>query len=551
MNPKTYAIIGTIALCMVAGIDTFSQQASAELSGEIQIGAIGSLTGKASFSGEENKIGYELAVDDFNAYLAEKGAGWFLSITSEDSQASPTVALEKIQALRAKNIKHVIGPQTSANLQNVKSYADSNGMTIISCCSTSPLLSIEGDSIFRLAPDDTNQAVAIAKLLERDGIEIVVPVWRHDAWGVGLETAIREAFPARGGTVDEGIGYSPEISDFSSSTSILAQIVQGHVDEHGAENVGVAYFGFAEAQLFFQSASAHDVLGKVKWFGADANTKDPGLVEDPISLEFVTDTEFTTVLVASGNNEISKRVEDAVEADLGRIPRTYASSAYDAVWLLGLSMERVQSTDVALLTDAIPKVAAEHRGALGSVRLNSAGDLAQTNYDVWGVTDGQWEFVGVYYADTDAIVLDGAQGEAAQGEAAEGGCLIATAAYGSELAPQVQFLREIRDSTLLSTASGASFMTGFNHVYYSFSPAIADLERENPLFRDAVRAAITPAMYTLNVMTLADPGSDASVLAFGILSIGMIGGMYVAGPYLAVRAVSRKVMQRRSAAQNW
>ncbi len=88
-----------------------------------------------------------------------------------------------------------------------------------------------------------------------------------------------------------------------------------------------------------------------------------------------------------------------------------------------------------------------------------------------------------------------------------GGCLIATAAYGSELAPQVQLLREIRYNALLSTESGTSFMTGFNQVYYSFSPAVADLERENPMFRDAVRVLITSGLYTMNIMTLADPGS--------------------------------------------
>ena len=46
-----------------------------------------------------------------------------------------------------------------------------------------------------------------------------------------------------------------------------------------------------------------------------------------------------------------------------------------------------------------------------------------------------------------------------------GGCLIATAAYGSEMAPQVQFLREIRDNKVLNTESGSSFMTGFNQFY--------------------------------------------------------------------------------------
>ena len=73
-----------------------------------------------------------------------------------------------------------------------------------------------------------------------------------------------------------------------------------------------------------------------------------------------------------------------------------------------------------------------------------------------------------------------------------GGCLIATAAYGSELAPQVQQLRELRDNQLLQTESGTAFMGMFNDVYYTFSPTIADMERENPLFKEAVKLAITP-----------------------------------------------------------
>ena len=59
-----------------------------------------------------------------------------------------------------------------------------------------------------------------------------------------------------------------------------------------------------------------------------------------------------------------------------------------------------------------------------------------------------------------------------------GGCLIATAAYGSEMAPQVQLLREIRDNQLMNTESGTAFMIGFNELYYTFSPTIADMERE-------------------------------------------------------------------------
>jgi len=122
-----------------------------------------------------------------------------------------------------------------------------------------------------------------------------------------------------------------------------------------------------------------------------------------------------------------------------------------------------------------------------------------------------------------------------------GGCLIATAAYGSELAPQVQFLREIRDNTVMSTSTGASFMTGFNQLYYSFSPSIADLERENPMFQETVRAFITPMVSTLSIMTLAEDGNEAEVLGLGISVIALNLGMYIAAPALVGFTVSKRL----------
>ena len=111
-------------------------------------------------------------------------------------------------------------------------------------------------------------------------------------------------------------------------------------------------------------------------------------------------------------------------------------------------------------------------------------------------------------------------------------CLIATAAYGSELAPQVQFLREIRDNTVLNTSSGVAFMAGFNQLYYSFSPTIADMERESPLFKEAVRAFITPMISTLSIMTLADSNSELNVLGLGISVIMLNLGLYIVAPAL-------------------
>ena len=115
-----------------------------------------------------------------------------------------------------------------------------------------------------------------------------------------------------------------------------------------------------------------------------------------------------------------------------------------------------------------------------------------------------------------------------------GGCLIATATYGSELAPEVQKLRELRDNSLLSTESGTSFMSTFNDVYYSFSPVIADYERENPIFREMVKVVITPMISSLSILNYIEMDSESSVLVYGISFILLNVGMYVGIPVFAI-----------------
>ena len=115
-----------------------------------------------------------------------------------------------------------------------------------------------------------------------------------------------------------------------------------------------------------------------------------------------------------------------------------------------------------------------------------------------------------------------------------GGCLIATAAFGSEMAPQVQFLREIRDNTVLQTQSGSTFMTGFNQFYYSFSPAIADYERENPAFKETVKIAITPMLTSLAILNYVDIDSEEEMLGYGIGIILLNIGMYFIAPAVII-----------------
>ena len=123
----------------------------------------------------------------------------------------------------------------------------------------------------------------------------------------------------------------------------------------------------------------------------------------------------------------------------------------------------------------------------------------------------------------------------------DGGCLIATAAFGSELAPQVQLLREIRDKTVLQTESGALFMTGFNHFYYLFSPVVADYERENPIFKESVKITLMPLLASLTLLQYADIDSESEMLGYGIGIMLLNIGMYFVIPAIFVMKIRKLI----------
>jgi len=125
-----------------------------------------------------------------------------------------------------------------------------------------------------------------------------------------------------------------------------------------------------------------------------------------------------------------------------------------------------------------------------------------------------------------------------------GGCLIATAAFGSELAPQVQQLRELRDNTVLATSSGTAFMSGFNSIYYTFSPSVADIQRENPAIREATKILLTPMLSSLSLLEHAGIDTESEMLGYGMSVILLNLGMYVGIPAFAAVGCARLARTR-------
>lgn len=163
---------------------------------------------------------------------------------------------------------------------------------------------------------------------------------------------------------------------------------------------------------------------------------------------------------------------------------------------------------------------------------------------IQSLRNGVWTYYLPLYKENHSITFIGKK--VISGDSLGGGCLIATATYGSELAPQVQQLREIRDKKLIQTNSGFLFIKGFNEIYYSFSPSVADWERSNLLFKEAVKVAITPMISSLSILNNVDIGTDSEVLAYGTSVILLNIGMYLGVPVTIIIGIKNRKQVKKS-----
>src|SRR3954447_11097021 len=115
---------------------------------QVVVGSLFSLTGGWSTLGQSSKAALEIAVADVNTYLSRMDARIRLQLLIEDTQLSPELALDKLQLLARQNVHIVLGPQSSAEVANLKAFANANDMLIISQSSTAGTLAIAGDNIF-------------------------------------------------------------------------------------------------------------------------------------------------------------------------------------------------------------------------------------------------------------------------------------------------------------------------------------------------------------------------------------------------------------------
>jgi branched-chain amino acid transport system substrate-binding protein len=355
---------------------------------------LGGLITMSATGDPDTQVALRLAVEDVNAFFADRDWPLSVRLTVEGTGLDPDVALEKIAGLAGRGLKVVIGPESSAEVEAIKPFTDANAMVVLSHCSTAPSLAIPGDSVYRMVPSDERQAAALARLIRDDGARAVVPMWRADLWGDGLSAAVRQHFAGLGGTTSPGVRFDPETADFSNDlVALAAEVEEARASVGGA--VAVVFLGFGtDGAAVLAQASDVPALDAVPWYGSDGTALSREILGDPRAARFAVQTGFFNTLFADVHTPTADAVRERISAAIGGGSVYYcAPAAYDAVWLAALSASVAGTADTDGFTRALETIAGIYDGATGRTTLDAAGDRADAAYDVWAIEEEDGEFV--------------------------------------------------------------------------------------------------------------------------------------------------------------
>ena len=286
----------------------------------------------------------------------------------------------------------------------IKPYADTHDILVISQGSTASSLSIPGDNIFRLCPNDMREAEAIVALMRHDGIRTIVPLWRNDAGNNGLHDSVKTDFENLGGTVTSGYQYQPTTTDFSVATSSVAsQITTLLIAGADPNSVAVYLAAFDEVVGVFHSAANNSTLSSTHWYGSDGVALSAALTGDGSAAAFAVNAGYPnpTFGLPDALQSLWQPVANAIEARTGIKPDAFALSTYDALFVVEQALRAAGDLkDFASFKAAFVNAADVYSGVTGSTALDASGDRLSADFDFWAVrlANGSygWVRIGTY-----------------------------------------------------------------------------------------------------------------------------------------------------------
>jgi len=322
---------------------------------------------------------------DYNEYLEILGYDVEIEYLIDDATGQAAVHLEKVQGFKAMDVNVFIGGLWSSQAQAALSYTNDNDMLMWSTSSTSPLLAISEDNLYRMCPTDLVQAPAIAAMLKSQGVEAIILIYRGDAWADGIVTYFEPNFVDNGGVILEKIRYAGESTEFSNYLQIAENIAKDAVAEYGEGKVAIELIAFAEFVTMITQVEDYPTLYSLPWFGSDGTVLSQQAIDDaPRQSEHL---KLYSTYAAPAESEVFANLYDRYFAMVSQPFGYYSACSYDVGWILTSTILESQSVDAVELIPLQTPAAYRQWGASGWNRLNEDGDRYASNYQIWGYGD--------------------------------------------------------------------------------------------------------------------------------------------------------------------
>jgi branched-chain amino acid transport system substrate-binding protein len=394
---KLVLVVTCIALMFVAGCKKEEQDFTT-----VNVGAMFSLTGNWSSLGVPSKAAIEIAVEEINADFEARGVPFRFSSTVYDTKLDTSLAKTYMNDALNAGMRLIIGPQSSAEVGAIKSFADANKMLVVSQGSTASSLAIANDAIYRYCPGDVIEGGAIATSIYDEGKRGLVVVSRDDVGNIGLQNSVKTAFDAKASTTVEYITpYATTTTDYTALLNDIKSRITTLSATYGDTAVGVYLASFDEAVDIFNLANGDSLLQSVNWYGGDGFIKSSAILSSNAACDFAIATSYYAPEFGLPMSAQSKwqPLTSAILNRCGQQADAYAIAAYDAMWVLARTVEANNGvpTDAATLYNSFVAQSAQFNGATGSISLNSNGDRSNGSFDYWGLqkVNGvySWKFV--------------------------------------------------------------------------------------------------------------------------------------------------------------
>jgi len=336
----------------------------------------------------------EIIQEDLNEYTELLGLDLSVDLLVEDNQGTAAIALEKTQTFKAMGINVVQGHGWSSQCNAALSYVNENDMILVSASSTSPLLAIADDMLFRTCPTDFVQGPAIAAMWSTWGVEAVLTMHRADAWGDGIWNVLEPLWDDFG-LVDLGrIRYAGEVTEFSSYLDQANDIITEAAAEYGIDKVGMQFFVFAEGRTIQTQAADYPNLIDIIWMSTESAGRSQLMLNE--AGEWATQTRhFSSLMGVDEANFKFLSLEDRYEAETSYLPSFYTGTSYDSNWMILKAILETGGLEAEPMADTMIDLSYEHHGVTGWVSLDRNGDRQPQIFDIWGFyesDDGEYLF---------------------------------------------------------------------------------------------------------------------------------------------------------------